>query len=489
MNKEVIDINVFEDYKKKGLLKCGTEDDLRIWNYTDKTQIKKKWDDVTTVARALVTDSSGNIVARSFNKFHNIEENLHKPSSDFSVYEKMDGSLILLFYYKDKWVVSSRGSFSSEQANKAREIMADCDLSKLDKNVTFNFEIIYPENKIVVDYGDKTALVFLGAFLKDSTEVTDDVLNSVMNAGFEAVKRYEFDDYKAIKELNLKNKEGFIVRFHSTNDRVKIKFENYVILHRYAMKMTEKNVWQLFSTGKPFDECVEGIPDEFFKWFNETWEMFQKKYDTIYDECSKVVSEFSHITDKRNFVEHTKTHKYFHIIIQMYSGVFKPQTIYNLLKPNGGGEIQKVNTETGPIIQNPELPKAIVCDLDGTLCLMQNRDPHQYHKVKHDLVCEPVKNVVGCMKAMGYKIIIATGRPSLAEKDSKDWLKTHGIDYDVFYCRKSRDSRKDYIVKEEMWREMVKKYHIDFMLDDRDQVVTHARALGFKVFQVAEGKF
>lgn len=419
MNQEVIDIKVFEDYKKKGFLKCGVKDELRIWNYTDKAQIKRNWDDVTTMARALVTDSGGNIVARSFNKFHNIEENLHKPSSDFSVYEKMDGSLILLFYYKGEWMVCSRGSFSSEQANKAREIIAECDLSNLDKNMTFNFEIIYPENKIVVNYGDKTALIFLGAFLKDSTEVTDDVLDSVMNAGFEVVKRYEFDDYNTIKELNLKNKEGFIVRFHSTKDRVKIKFENYVTLHKYAMKMTEKNVWQLFSTGKPLDECVEGIPDEFFNWFKETWGKFQEKYDVIYNECSKVVSKFSHITDKRSFVEHTKSRKYFNIIIQMYSGVFKPQTIYNLLKPDGGSEIKKMEAlaETGPIIQNPELPKAIVCDLDGTLCLMQNRDPHQYHKVKHDLVCEPVKNVVGCMKAMGYKIIIATGRPVLAEKD------------------------------------------------------------------------
>jgi hypothetical protein len=50
--------------------------------------------------------------------------------------------------------------------------------------------------------------------------------------------------------------------------------------------------------------------------------------------------------------------------------------------------------------------------------------------------------------------------------------------------RRRNDTRPDYIVKEEMWREICEKFHISFMLDDRDSVVCHARDLGFTVFEV-----
>jgi len=55
--------------------------------------------------------------------------------------------------------------------------------------------------------------------------------------------------------------------------------------------------------------------------------------------------------------------------------------------------------------------------------------------------------------------------------------------------RKKGDNRKDSIVKEEIWNEIEKEYNIICMFDDRDQVVEHARSLGYTVAQVAEGNF
>ena len=123
-------------------MKCGQHPtkDLLIWNYTDAVQMKGPWDEVTTRTRALVTDGSGRIVAHSFKKFHNIEQNLHTPTPAFAVHEKLDGSLCVLFWHDEEWVICSRGSFVSDQAREARRLLDSLyDTSHLDKGVAYSF--------------------------------------------------------------------------------------------------------------------------------------------------------------------------------------------------------------------------------------------------------------------------------------------------------------------------------------------------------------
>jgi RNA ligase len=119
--------------------------DLTIWNYSPRVQYERQWDVITTQCRGLVTNSKGEIVARPFKKFFNYEE--HKPedlpNEEFVVYEKMDGSLGILFYYENEWILASRGSFTSEQSIKGTEMLKKYPLEKLDRNNTYLFEIIY----------------------------------------------------------------------------------------------------------------------------------------------------------------------------------------------------------------------------------------------------------------------------------------------------------------------------------------------------------
>jgi RNA ligase len=83
------------------------------------------------------------VVARPFKKFFNIEEGKHTPTSEFEVFDKMDGSCIILFYYNNEWIFATRGSFTSAQAIKAKELSFKYPLDELDKNNTYVFEIIY----------------------------------------------------------------------------------------------------------------------------------------------------------------------------------------------------------------------------------------------------------------------------------------------------------------------------------------------------------
>ena len=53
--------------------------DLTIWNYTEKVQYEGLWDEITLMCRGLVTNSKGEIVARPFKKFFNMEEGKHTP--------------------------------------------------------------------------------------------------------------------------------------------------------------------------------------------------------------------------------------------------------------------------------------------------------------------------------------------------------------------------------------------------------------------------
>ncbi|KAI8821511.1 uncharacterized protein EV422DRAFT_528387 [Fimicolochytrium jonesii] len=90
-------------------------EDLFIWNYTEITQLQKLWDPITTQCRALVTNTDGTIIARSFPKFFNENEQLYEATEEFTVQEKVDGSLGILFHYRDRWIMASRGSFTSPQ--------------------------------------------------------------------------------------------------------------------------------------------------------------------------------------------------------------------------------------------------------------------------------------------------------------------------------------------------------------------------------------
>ena len=138
-------LRILNKYHNEGLLykQIHPTLPLTIWNYTEEVQYNNKWDEITLSARGLVTDEFGTIVARPFTKFFNMEEGKHTPTTDFEVFEKVDGSLGIVFNYKGEWMIATRGSFTSDQAIKGKEMLDKYPVEKLDKNKTYLFEIIY----------------------------------------------------------------------------------------------------------------------------------------------------------------------------------------------------------------------------------------------------------------------------------------------------------------------------------------------------------
>lgn len=278
-----------EKYHAEGLLKKQKHSkyDLHIWNYSEKTQYERKWDHITSICRGLITDSTGKIIGRSFNKFHNYEEqeikSANKSASDVRIFNKSDGSLGILFNYNNEWLFSSRGSFESPQAIKGYSMIPEKFFDVIDPNVSYIFEIIYPENRIVVDYKDKECLVFLAAFKTDGTEIhyhekdlSDakafiPIFEFMQKNGIETVEEltHEFPEHVVfddLKSLDLPNKEGYVILLNDL--RIKIKFETYRKLQKMRTNLTVKHVFEMIRAKKPLNEILEEIPDENYTWFH-----------------------------------------------------------------------------------------------------------------------------------------------------------------------------------------------------------------------------
>lgn len=250
---------------------CGK---LVLFNYTPETQFSRNWNDVTLTSRGIIFEKdSGSIIARPFPKFFNMEEHAQEdmpeiPNEEFEVYEKLDGSLGIIYWYDFQWNVATRGSFSSEQAIEGEKMLRNMyDVNALDPQFTYLVEIIYPENRIVVDYQGERKLVLLAVI--DTASGREESIDN-WSSIFPLPRRYNYSNFNQIKSLDWENHEGVVIRFKS-GFRMKIKFENYIYLHRIMTETTPKRIFEAWAAEVPISDNLEGIPDEIFNEI-EDWE-------------------------------------------------------------------------------------------------------------------------------------------------------------------------------------------------------------------------
>ncbi|MDR2474548.1 MAG: AAA family ATPase [Bacteroidales bacterium] len=141
--------------------------------------------------------------------------------------------------------------------------------------------------------------------------------------------------------------------------------------------------------------------------------------------------------------------------------------------------------------QDASLPRAIVCDLDGTLAQMNNRNPYNSTQCDEDSLNEPVAKVLTLFSANGYQILLVSGREEIAREPTIRFLDKYAIPYQHLWMRPNRDYRKDAVVKREIFNtEIAGRFFVEFVLDDRDQVVEMWRKdLKLNCFQVNYGRF
>ena len=309
---------------------------LYIYNYTQKAQYERLWNDCTLACRGLIMDKDYNIVARPFKKFFNLGEfeNQDVPNESFEVYEKMDGSLGVLYWIDNEVHIASRGSFVSEQAQAATEMLhtqyAEV-IPLLDKSKTYLFEIIYPENRIVLDYRNERKLVLLAVIdTKTGSEVETFHETSSHKQFFPTVKRYDgLNDLSKLKLLEEDNKEGFVIKYKN-GYRLKVKFDEYQRIHRIVTQVSTLNIWEYLKEGQDLLPILDRVPDEFYDWVKVTHAQLLEKYSEI-ERQAKI--DFKILENRKETALYFQGCKFPSVMFKMLDGQNYEQTIWKMIKP------------------------------------------------------------------------------------------------------------------------------------------------------------
>ena len=239
------------DYRDLGDIRTGRLDHLLIFNYTAKAQYARPWNPVERASRGLIVDSrTATVAARPWEKFFGLDEVdetrlVNLPAGPCEITDKADGSLGILYRRADGYAVATRGSFTGTQAIWATAHLRErYNLQDLPGDLTLLFEIVYPGNRIVLDYGERQELVLIGARTFDGDDYAYDQLQAIADQyGFPLVPRYaaaSIADLLPLVEATT-GVEGWVVRYPNEL-RVKVKCSDYVRLHRVIFGLTAEHI-------------------------------------------------------------------------------------------------------------------------------------------------------------------------------------------------------------------------------------------------------
>lgn len=348
---DLMDIDLFAEMIDRQMITITDHPwlSLEVMNYTAAAQYSRTWNDCTRACRGLIVDANtSHIVSRPFPKFFNLGEltDADIPAEKFDVLEKMDGSLGILYpdSHRDSgYAIATRGSFTSDQAQHATAVLNAQynDFHPRDGH-TYLFEILYPSNRIVVDYHGMDDLVLL--------DVIDNVTGqSAEHAMYDwpgpAVKTYGGVDSLAdlLTRPQLDNFEGYVVRFKG-GMRVKVKMDEYVRLHRLVTGVSTKTVHEFLSAGRDLSELVDRVPDEFHQWVQRTVAGQQAAYMGVFD-AAKADAEYAmKMADicmqprgskehRKDFAYYLKDASYKSIAFLMYDNKNVRNAIWRLVAP------------------------------------------------------------------------------------------------------------------------------------------------------------
>lgn len=289
---------------------------LAIANYTERAAYEQAWTPVTLTCRGLIFDpATGEVVARPFPKFFNHgQPGCARIPLDASVLvaDKVDGSLGILYPTPDGWAVATRGSFTSEQARHATAVLRTRypDFTP-PPGMTVLVEIVYPANRIVVDYIGLDDLVLLG-----QVHIPTGAIGGPETVPYCPLPRTEIFECAtfadALAMAPRPNAEGIVVRDRRTGAMLKIKQDDYVELHRIVTGLTARKVWEHLLGGAPPAELIEQLPDEFVPWVEKVAAGILAEVDRrdaeIHAEYDRIRGQLPEGWERRDFAQHAARH-------------------------------------------------------------------------------------------------------------------------------------------------------------------------------------
>lgn len=292
--------------------------DIYIYNYTHKTQYQRLWDQYTIMCRGLIVDGQNNILNNPFPKFYNLgetEETMiqNLPAEVPSITEKLDGMLGILYDEGDNVAISTRGAFDSVYAEWATNWLRlkGFQMDDFKKGYTYLFEIIYPENKIIVNYGNRAELTLIAV----RNNCNDHELNHIKEAkelGLSYVQEFSSydvgtdkisDALKYLEKLKGTEHEGFVCRY-SNGLRLKIKSADYKRLHKILIGLSAKDIWVALRDMGTVEQIIHDVPDELYDWVKKVESDVTASKNDIINRSAKIAEGAKNLGSRIEQVEY-----------------------------------------------------------------------------------------------------------------------------------------------------------------------------------------
>jgi RNA ligase len=309
-------------YIDTGLVQRGQHDTfpLDIYTYGRKTVTEDAWDGVTSKCRGIIVHrGTGIVIARPFEKFHNYgsKHTGTLPVGEGVVQEKLDGFMVTGYHWEGKWYAASKGSFHSIHAKWATAEIQKHPMA-LSTLWTPVFEGLHPDLRIVVDYGDRIGLVLLALIRnEDGFEARRSVQEAwARHEGFEIAENFPFSLEEATEMVNregAKGEEGFVVVWPSLigpPTRVKLKFVDYLRLHRLVTGVSPKRIWEAISQPHLAAEIDEFMNHStpWFKEFTEKWVRALRERFDEYQTQAKEAFQVARVLVREQEIRYSQEH-------------------------------------------------------------------------------------------------------------------------------------------------------------------------------------
>ena len=279
--------------------------------------------------RGLILDETTNwsVICHPYHKFFNYGEG-HAASIDWAsarVYEKVDGSIMTLYFYRGKWQVSSSGvpDASGPVARGESRTFADLFWSTWDRlgyllptdtDCCFMFELMSAENRVVVVHPESRLVLHGARNIPTGQEMFPEV---AAMPGWAVVQSYPLDSLESVIEaagaLNAMEAEGFVVCDRHFN-RIKVKSPQYLALAHMKDQFSQRRMIELVRTN-------EG--DEFLAYFPEMRELYESVDEAYRELVTRVNTTYGNVAgalDQKSFALLAKEYPYSAILFAMRCG-------------------------------------------------------------------------------------------------------------------------------------------------------------------------
>lgn len=289
--------------------------DLLLVKYS-KTIWNTGWSNLAKECRGKVIDlKTMSIVVYPFDKFFNLGEveetkedrilYLLEQSEKIYITDKKDGSAIIVTNVQGNIIINTNGEFSNIQVELATKMFKEkyaYFYSHIPEGYTFIFELIHPDNRIVLDYGEEKSLYLLA--MRDLTTLKlkeyPELVLFAKEYGLNITESFEFtnlNEFILKTKIEVENiKEGWVFRVITATEDIifKLKFEEYFKLSRLKNIPSLKKVYSLLIGGSLDDAlsvAEQDIKEDVLKDVSLIYQYIEDFKDLVIEESNTICED------------------------------------------------------------------------------------------------------------------------------------------------------------------------------------------------------